>query len=157
MDMLKKYRALLVIPLILLAGIFFFFYRMGSNDTKVLTEFQAAYGNYDQAISGFSKSIFAGAPAAGDVEQKAVEAQAELRTKASARISSLTKNDGTLMQVMLEIADLSGKELDAATEYKNAVGDQSADMNQLAGDFAGLTNQRQAAYARFLELAGLKK
>ncbi len=154
--MLKKYKALLVIPLILLAGIFFFFYRMGNNDAQALAGFSTAYQKYDQAISDFSKSIFAGTTTSNDLEQKANEAQVELKTKASARISSLTKNDGELMPVMLQIADLSGKELAAATEYKNAVGDQSADMSQLASEFADLTNQRQAAYAHFLELAGLK-
>ncbi len=154
--MLKKYKALLVIPLILLAGVFFFFYRMGNNDAQALAGFSAVYEKYDKAISDFSKSIFAGTPTSNDLEQKANEAQTELKTKAFARISSLTKNDGELMPVMLQIADLSGKELAAATEYKNAVGDQSADMSQLASEFADLTNQRQAAYARFLELAGLK-
>ncbi len=154
--MLKKYRVLLVIPLILLAGIFFFFYRMGSNDAKVLADFSAAYKNYDQAISALSKSIFAAAPASDDVEQQANKAQVELKTKASARISSLTKNDGELMRVMLEIADLSRKELDTAVEYKNAVGDQSADINQLASELSDLTSKRQSDYARFLELAGLR-
>ncbi len=156
MDTLKKYWSLLFIPLILCAGIFFFFYRMGSNDTKALADFSAAYKNYDQAISAFSKSIFAAAPVSDDVVQKADEAQAALKTKASARISSLTKNDGELMQVMLQIADLSGKELNAAAEYKNAVGDQSGDISRLANELSDLTNQRQAAYAHFLELAGLK-
>ncbi len=156
MDMLKKYWSLLVIPLILCAGAFFILYRMGSNDAKSLAAFSAAYKTYDQSISDFSKSIFAGAPTSSDVEQKANEAQAELKTQASARISSLTKNDGQLMQVMQKITDLSSKELAAAAEYKNAVGDQSADISQLASAFADLTNQRQAAYARFQELAGLK-
>jgi hypothetical protein len=153
---LKRYWALLVIPLVLCVGIFLLFYRMSSKDTKALDSFSAAYKNYDQAISDFSKSIFAGTPTSDDIEQKAEEAQAELSTKASARISSLTKNDGELMPVMLEIADLSRKELDTVAAYKSAVADQSGDISRLANELSDVANKRQEGYAHFLELAGLK-
>jgi hypothetical protein len=114
MDMgpLNKYKALLIIALILLAGIFFFFYRLYQNDVKALTNFLAAYQKFDQAVSNYSTAVFAsnqdGASAADALEQKTDEALAELNTRASVRISSLIKNDGELMRAALEIEELSG-------------------------------------------------
>jgi type II secretory pathway pseudopilin PulG len=159
---MKKYIPLLVVVVLIgIAAIFFFFfYRMGSNDAKALADFSAAYKDYDQSISDFSTAVLAsnpgGAPATDDLERKANEALVKLTTKASARISSLTKNDGDLMRLTLEIADLSGKELDALKAYQSAVVAKSGDADKLANEFADLKNQRQTAYARYLELAGLK-
>jgi hypothetical protein len=79
-----------------------------------------------------------------------------LNTKAAVRISSLTINDGDLMQIMLEIANLSGKELDTLNAYQRAVAGKSGNLDQLAKEFADLSNQRQTAYDRYLTLAGLK-
>ena len=158
---MKKYVAWLVVVLIGIAAIFFFyFYRMGSSDAIALADFSAAYENYDRAISDFSAVVLAsnpeGAPAGDEFERKADEAFVELNTKASARISSLTKNDGDLMRLTRQIADLSGKELDALKAYQSAVADKSGDLDKLAKDFADLKNQDQTDYARYLELAGLK-
>ena len=160
LEIIKKYKAVLVIPLIVAAGIIFFFYHFGHNDYKVITDFSASYIKFDQAISDFSTPIFASnleaTPATDDLERKADKALVDFNTKASARISSLTKNDAELMRLTLEIADLSGKELDALKAYKRAAADKSADLDKLAKEFADLTNERQTAYARFLELTGLK-
>jgi hypothetical protein len=159
MEIIKKYKGLLILALVALAGLFFF-YRLHRHDVKSLVNFSVAYKNFDKAISDFSIPVFApnfeGAPATDDLERKADEALVELNTKASARLSSLIKNDAELMSTTLEIADLSGKELDALKAYKRAVADKNVNLDRLAKEFGDLTNKRQSAYARFQELAGLK-
>ena len=159
MATLKKYRWLLIPALVALAG-FFFFYRLYHRDVKALTGVLLAYEKFDKAVSDFSTRLLAqnlaGPPAANDPERKAEEALAELEAKASARISSLIKNDAELMKLTLEIARLSGKELAALKAYKRAAADMSADLPTLAKETADLARERQTAHARFRELAGLK-
>ena len=137
------------------------FFRFYENDVRALTDFPAAYEAFDQAISDFSAAVFTynpgGAPAADGLEKKADAARVDLNTKASVRISSLIKNDAELMQVMHEISDFSGKELDTLKAYKRAAADRNADLGALAKTLADLTSQRQTAYARFRELGGLKE
>jgi hypothetical protein len=161
MSFMKKFTALFGFVFIVLAGTFFFiFYRMGANDAKAIAEFPVAYNNYDQAISDFSNAVLASNPESAsntdDLERKANEAVDLLNTKASVRISSLTKNDGDLMRVSLEIADLAGKELHTLKEYQMALASKGADLDQLAKQFRDLTNQRQAEFARYQELSGIK-
>jgi hypothetical protein len=155
---MKKYTVLLVIGLLVAAGIFTFYYHMGSSDSTALADFSAAYVNYDKAMSDFSRPLLASNPAeaaATDVlERKAVEALGVLNTKASARISSLTRHDAEVMSTFQEIAGLSAKELEALQAYKKASIDKNAGLAQFAKAFANLTKQRLAAYAHFLELGG---
>ncbi len=158
---MKKYTSLSVIALIIVAGIFFFFfYNMGTKDAKVLEDFPVAYKNYDQAISDFYNAVQASNPentsTTSNLEYKADETLIVLNTKASVRISSLTKNDADLMRVSLVITDLAGKELDTLKAYQSAVADKSNDIDRFAKEFADLRNQRQAAYTHYLELAGQK-
>ena len=155
---MRKYLILLVVALIALGGIFFyFFYRMGTNDTKALADFSVAYNKYDQSVSDYSKAVLASNPerahVTDDLERNADAALVVLDTEASVRLSSLTKNDGDLMKVSLEIANLGGEELDTLKAYRRAVADRSTEIAQLAKEFADLTNQRQAAYSRYRELA----
>lgn len=123
-------------------------------------DFPLAYTNYEQAILDFSKAVLTSniesAPAVDKLERKVDEKLVILNTKASVRISSLTKNDGDLMKVSLEIADLAGKELDTLKAYQSAASTRNTDLEQLAREFRDLTNQRQTAYSRYLELAGQK-
>lgn len=158
---MKKFSVFLVaVVLIGAAGILFFFYHLGSNDAKALTDFPAAYGKFDQAISDFSTSVFASdlqsPAAAGNLEHRTDEALVELNTAASARISSLTRNDGEIMKLTPEIADLSGKEFSALKAYQSAAANRATDLDQLAKEYRDRTTRRRAAYARFLALAGLK-
>ena len=159
--MMKKYSALIITALTAVGGIFFFFSRMGMNDAQVLADFPAAYKNYDHAISDFSKALLTAnpqsAPEPDVLKLKVDEALVELNTKASVRVSSLTKNDGDLMRIMREIADLSAKEFNTLKAVQSALVDRKADADPLAKEFADFTNQRQAAYARFRELAGRKE
>ncbi len=156
---MKKYAVGIIAVLIVAAGIFFFFYHFGHGDEVKLSEFSNAYANFDQAIAGYSKNGSAsnpgGAPAADALDRNMDLALAELKSKAAARISSLTRHDGDLMNVMVEIGDLSGKELDALRSYQSAAARKNADAAKLAQQANALTSQRQAAYARFRELAGL--
>jgi hypothetical protein len=153
---MKKYFPFLLIALITAAGVFFFFYRFYQHDMTALTDFTAAYENYDRAISAFSGPVFAskleGTPAVDDLERNADAALAELSAKASVKISSMIKNEKEVMSTALEIADLSGKELDALKAYQQAAADKQGDLVRLAKEFADLTSSRQTAYARLLEL-----
>ncbi len=155
---MKKYILLLILPLVGLAGIVLFFYYFGHHDSKALTEFLAAYKNYDHAISGFSNAIFAyqldGTPVMEDVGQNADQALAELNTKASVRISSLTKHDAEIMSLTQEIADLSARELAVLKEYQKAISNHATDLKQLTIEWEDLAAKRQAAFARFQELGG---
>ncbi len=156
---MKKYAVGMVAVLIVAAGIFFFFYHFGHGDEVKLAEFSNAYTKFDQAIADYSKNGIApnpgSAPGAGDLGRNVDEALAELKSKAAARISSLTRHDGDLMNSMVEIGDLSGIELAALKSYQIAAANKNSDADRLAQEFITLTGQRQAAYAHFLELAGL--
>jgi hypothetical protein len=158
LKMMKKYIVLLVIALIGVIGIFFFFYYFGHKDDKALSEFSLAYQKYDRAISDLSSAVymsnFEGTPTYDDLEQITDQALTVLKLKASAKISSLTKNDADIMSLTQEIADLSGKEFVALKAYQSAMADQGADMAQLSKELHDVTLKRQAAYTRFQELSG---
>jgi hypothetical protein len=159
MKIIKKYTWRIILVLVVLVG-FAFFCRLYRHDVRALTDFSAAFGKFDKAITGFSQSLFAldleGVRAADELERKAEEALTELKIKASARISSLIKNDGDLMGITCEIADFSEKELEALKAYQRGAADKNADLDGFAKEFGDLTCERQTAYARFRELAGLK-
>ncbi|HEX9090289.1 MAG TPA: hypothetical protein VF831_02315, partial [Anaerolineales bacterium] len=150
----------LVIILVVVAGSFiFFFFRMGISDTNALADFPVDYKNYDQAISNFYKAVLASNPEnvsnTSNLEYKVDETLNLLNAQASVRISSLTKNDGDIMEVSLKIADLARKEFDTLKTYRSAVVDKTNDIDKLANDFSDLRNQRQVAYAHYLELIEL--
>lgn len=153
---MKKFIGLVAIVLLFIAGIFFF-YRMGSNDTKALADFPVAYGNYDQAISELYSAIRANTPDnltnIDNIEYNADQALNILDKQASVRISSLTRNDGDLMKVSHEIAALAGNELETLKAYRISAANRTNDEDKLAKDFADLRSQRQAAYSNYLELA----
>lgn len=160
--MMKKFTGLVAIVLLVIAGIFiFFFFRMGSNDAKTLADFPVAYGNYDQTITDLYGAILANNPdnatTIDNMEYKADQALNDLKIQASVRISSLTRNDGDLMKVSLEIAVLGGNELETLKAYRISKGNRANDEDQLAKDFADLRDQRQAAYSNYLELAESNK
>ena len=157
---MKKYLLLLAVSVLAVCGaLIFFFYRMGTNDAKALADFPAAYQAYDRAVSEDASAVQASNPeshaAADGLARKADAALAKLNAEAAVRISSLTKNDGALMQVMQQIAAISGKEAAALQAYQ-AAAISGGDTVRLADEFAGLSAQRRAAYARYLELAGGK-
>jgi hypothetical protein len=154
--MMKKYIALLIIILLGLTGFISFFYHFGHHDSVALTEFSSAYTNYDRAFSGLSTAVFASnlesTTSREALISKADQALAELHLKAAARISSLTRHDPELMSLMQEIANLSGKELDALKAYQSAITDKDVNLDRLAKELNDFTIQRQAAYARFQNL-----
>jgi hypothetical protein len=146
MEIIKKYKVLLVLALLAIVAVFFLFSRMFHNDVKELTDFSASYEIFDKAISDFSSGETV------DLESKAGDALIELNQNASARISSLIKNDGQLMSTALEIADLSKKELDKLRAYKRAVESNRADLDGFAKEYGDWTSKRKAAYAHFRSL-----
>jgi len=149
MKIIKKYKWLIVLAL-MLAGIFFIFCRFYLNDVKALKEFSASYEIFDEAMTEYSLSR------THDLESIVEDAFIELDSKASFRISSLIKNDSQLMDLVPEIAHLSGKELDSLKFYTRSIRDKSADLAGLAEKYSTLSSQRKAAYVRFLKLAGVK-
>ena len=159
MEIIKKYKVVLVLALIVIVGVFSFFYRMHNKDVKALTEFLASYEKFDKAISDFAVPVFAAnfdLNKTDDLESKASDALIELNTKAAFRLSSLIKNDSVIPPLALEITDFSGKELDNLRAYKKAVQSKNADLDGLAKEYDELTSKRKTAYARFQGLAPQK-
>jgi membrane-associated HD superfamily phosphohydrolase len=146
---------LLVLSLACFAGIIFFFVRMYQRDMQALTDFMASYHVYDQALKAISEPVSAingvKTPAAGEEERRADAALSDLKTKSSAQISSLIKNEKEAMRVMREIADLSDKEMSALKAYQESSA-QDTNEDALAQAFHDLTKERQAAFAHFQEL-----
>lgn len=160
-SMLRKYKALLVIAAIVVAGMCLIWVYFGVSDARATQDFTAAYKQYDQAVTSLSGSLFAAnfgeTGTSNNIERQADEALADLTRKASVRISSLTKNDGEMMKSSLEIADLAAKEIAALKEYRSALADGSADSGRFGTEFTDLQNQRKAAYHHYLDLAGVKE
>ena len=156
MKIIKKYRALLIIALAAVAGIFFSFYRMYHDDIKALNRFMASYDSFERIISfhtdrGWSYAL-----------DKAGEAVIELQARASLRLSSLIRSEAELMDQAREVADLSRRELDslravdALVRSRNPDQDEVAKEDELEKECSLLRGKRKAAYVRFRELAGLK-
>lgn len=150
MEIIKKYKWVIILALVVLGGVFFFFYRFYHNDVKALADFSASYEKFDKAISDYSISK------TEDLESQAGRALLELKTKANFRLSSLIKNDAELMDQAHEVANLSGRELGSLRVYERAVQSKNADLDRLAKECGVLTGKRKAGYARFQELAGIK-
>jgi hypothetical protein len=113
------------------AGVFFIFYRMYRDDVKDLKGFMASYERFNQTLSDFQERR------TDDLESQALNAVNDLTVKASLRLSSLIKNDGELMDLALEVADLSRRELEGfGTE-----------------GYGLLHEKRIASYVRFQELS----
>jgi hypothetical protein len=153
-----KFKYVLVLAVFSAVGIYLILFRMVRNDIQALEDFYAYYGIYDRAISDFSTAVrtpnYQGSPVITGDESAASEALSEMNTKASARISSLIKNDEDLMRIMRETAKLAGEEYDALKAYQSAAANHNADLEKLGQAFDDLTKQRQTAYANFQELGG---
>jgi len=147
----KKYKWFIILALLVLAGVFSFFYRFYHNGVKALADFSASYEKFDKALVDFFIAE------TDDSESKADNALIELNTKAVAfRLSSLIKNDAELMNKALEIAAFSKRELDNLRAYKRAVQSKNADLDVLAIEYGDVNGKRKTAFARFRELAGFK-
>ena len=149
-EIFRRYSWLIILVLLVLAGGFFFLYRLYQNDIKVLADFVTSYQKFDTAMSDYSVSL------SDTIGEKAGAVLTELTTKADFRISSLIKNDGELMNQAREIADLARKELDSLKVYKGASISKNVDVVGLVKAYRELTSRRKAAYAHFQELAGMK-
>jgi hypothetical protein len=149
------WRALLVIVLIFIALFVAAFFRMGTNDTRSIEGFSAAYQQYDRLVAEYSAQVLAPESNAASESRELASAVdgalVALNTAASARISSLTKNDGTIMHVTREIAGYSAQEV----ETLKSVQALPSGAGMLAEQARALRGKRQADYARFQELAGI--
>ena len=164
MKLIERHKILFIVAVLALlaaAGVFLFIYHFHTSDVTALTDFSAAYHNFDQAVSDFSTLVqapdSAGAPAADSLEQKADAALAELKTKASVRISSLVEHDAEIMNLTAEISDLSAKELATLKEYRRTAADKNAASADTLAQAADFKYQRQTDYARFRQLLRLNE
>ncbi len=80
MEIIKKYKGLLVLALVVIVGAFFFFYRFYHNDVKALADISISYHKFDKAISEFFSS------GTDDLESKADNALIELSFSGACRI-----------------------------------------------------------------------
>lgn len=147
MEIIKKYKILLILALAVLVGGFFFFARMYTHDIKALENFSASYQKFDTAISNFSVN------GTGDLESKVGDALMELDQNSSIRISSLIKNERPVMSTELEVADISKKEFNALKAYKQAILNKNPLADELAKEYKNLTGERKSAYAHFVGFA----
>ncbi len=159
MKILKEYKFILLFAVLGVAGFFFFTYSYYHKDEQKLLDFMASYQAYDQAAARYTAAVVSSNPpnaAAGDSSQAAGQALADLRLKASARISSMIKHDGELMSAERQIAALSGQEMEALKACQQAAAGQGGNLSQLVKTAQDLADQRRAAYAHFRDLLGLK-
>jgi hypothetical protein len=148
MELIKKYKVIFIIAmaLVVLVGIFSFFYRMYNNDMIALEVFVVSYEKFDKAISEFSVNK------TDDLENKANDALFELNANANFRVSSLIRNDSLIPAAARKVVDLAGKEIESLRAYKIAIQSNSANVERLAKDYNNLTSERKTAYASFQEL-----
>ncbi len=144
-----------ILVLALAAVVCLFFFRMYHDDIKALKGFIAAYEKFDQAVSDLSAS------ASNGVDGKAGESLVVLNAKAPLRLSSLIKNDAELMDGAREIADLSRRELDGLKAQDALLKSRIPDPDvvkrrELDKEVRVLREKRQAAFARFQELGGVR-
>ena len=107
MEIVKKFKWLLLAGLVIAAGVFFLLNRF-NRDVSAIQTFSASYEKFDKAISSFSESLFTSNPAdtsvTDDLERRSYSAFADLKTKASEKISSLVKHDADFMSTELDNA-----------------------------------------------------
>ena len=107
-----------------------FVYRMGRHDVRALSDFAASYEQFDKAVSEQTLN--------------------DLRVKSAMKISSLTKNDGSMMKVAREVSELAASEVSLmkASRLEN---DREAAV-ELNARLTALQLERKAAYAHFRRL-----
>ena len=107
-----------------------FVYSMGHHDVRALSDFAASYEQFDKAVSE--------------------QALNDLRVKSAMKISSLTKNDGSMMNVARQVSELAASEVSLmkASRLEN---DRQAAL-QLNARLTALQLERKAAYAHFQRL-----
>ena len=156
MNIITKHKLLsFTFVVLLLVGLWA--YRLGSHDVKAVTELAASYGRFDISISDLSTDARTSNPddrfTANEAERKADEVLADLNAKAAARISSLTKNDGAMMNVARELSEVSTRELEALKAYRRAVREKNADSARTTfPSVAEFRNRRKSAFARWRDL-----
>lgn len=173
MEIIKKHKVALVLALVVIGGVFLFFFRLYNNDVKALESFSASYEKFDKAISYFSSGKTDG------LESKAEDALYQVTRTASFRLSSLIKNDAIIPPLALEIADLSRKELDYLSAYKKAIqnepqhqnldcakqqslmveiwcGGKDANLDKLVKEYGDIDSKRKTAYTSFQGLVGIQ-
>jgi hypothetical protein len=156
MNIITKHKLLLfTLASVMLAGMWV--YRLGSNDVKAVTDFAASYKRFDTSITDLSTDAQTANPddrlIANEAERKADEALADLNTRATVKISSLTKNDGAMMNVARELSELSTRELEALKAYRRAVKDKNADSARTTfTSSADFRNRRKSAFVRWSDL-----
>ena len=105
-----------------------FVYRMGRHDMRALEDFIVSYEQFDKTTSEQTLN--------------------DLRVKSEMKISSLTKNDGSMMKAAREASDLAATEVSlmkasqAVQNDRDTAAESNARLNAVQRD-------RKAAYAHF--------
>ena len=108
-----------------------FVYRMGHHDVRALAEFAASYERFDKTLSEQTLN--------------------DLRVKSEMKISSLTKNDGSMMKAAREASDLAATEVNLmkASRVVQSDREEAAELNARLNV---VQRERKAAYAHFQRL-----
>jgi len=107
-----------------------FVYRMGRHDVRALSDFAASYEQFDKAVSEQTLN--------------------DLRVKSAMKISSLTKNDGSMMKMAREVSELAASEVSLMKASRLEKDSEAA--FELNARLTALQLERKAAYARFQRL-----
>lgn len=106
-------------------------YRMGRHDVQALAQFQASYERFDETLSD--------------------QALNELRVKSTMSISSLTKNDGAMMNAARQVSDLAATEVSLIKASRVGQNDSEA-AAALHVRLDALQRDRREAYTHFQRL-----
>lgn len=139
MEIINKYKVLLILVLVGIVGVFFFFYRLYHNDIKALENFVASYEKVDKAVLDFSIPVFAanleGAPALDQFNKIYNQITASMQD---------TRPNGDRLALAKEAISLNNYLLD----YLN----KSDDLESKAGDALIDLNTKAAALSRLSSL-----
>lgn len=116
------------------------------HDMQSLREFTAAYEQFDQRVSDLSERVTEAN------EHAAEQALASLALRASMQLSSLLKNDGSVMRVAREVSDAATMEFAKLKEFKRFTVERPGDSAALLNTFQDARSARKAAYAHFERL-----
>ena len=140
-------KAFIVLLALIVASVVAFAYRMGRHDMQALRDFETAYEHFDRAITAL------GAQRNPSSTEQAAAALADFQKKAAMRISSLTKNDGSMMMAAREVAAMATQELTAVNAYQAVAVTDADSARILATEAANVRNERISRHARFQYLA----
>jgi hypothetical protein len=120
--------------------------QMFDHDMQALRAFAAAYEQFDQRVSDVSGRFTEANQHAAD------QALADLTFRASMQLSSLMKNDGSMMRVARQVSDAATMELATLKASQRFAAEHQGDSAALLKQFEATRRARRSAYAHFERL-----